>query len=540
MPQTNNGHLLNRLSVAQKLAILPFVFVIGISATLILMITQLQNQKQDAVVVHLGNSVRVLQERYFNEVFLDASGLAADSRETQRTMVKTTTLLRDGGNLGSYSGLNDLVVIPPAATRSIQDKLSNCLKQIDDYVRVGEIYLAMSKTDPARSQVLTSLRESSKKLDTQLLETVQEFTILSEDKISSFISRQIAACVILIFVSGAIAWLITRQVTTPLRHLVRVADGIANGDLRQEKLRSSSTAELGKLSNVFNTMLDNLRDLASQNISVAKNLSAASAEVLASVQQQAAATKQQAASVQETTTTMEEIGQSGVQIADRARQVSATAADAAQAGSTGLEAVQNTNRNMIAIREQVEAVAEKIVMLSERTQAIGEIIATVTDIAEQSNLLALNAAIEAAAAGEHGRSFSVVANEIKNLADQAKESTVRVRSILGDIQSGINSSVMLTEEAVKRVESGKQLAEIAENTILQMANTSKDSTFAFQQIVGATSQQQIGFEQITLALRAISNGADQNAASNSLLERAAMSLNVMGQQLQSTAERYQI
>ncbi|MBC7532782.1 MAG: methyl-accepting chemotaxis protein [Oligoflexus sp.] len=540
MPHINNGHILNRLSVAQKLAILPFVFVIGISATLILMITQLQNQKQDAVVVHLGNSVRVLQERYLNEVFLDASGLLAESRETLRTMVKTTTLLRDGGNLGSFSGLNDLDVIPAAVTTSLQNKLSDCLKQIDAYARLGEIYLAMPKSDPERSKALMSLKEASKMLDMQLLETIQEFTILSEGKISSFISRQIAACVILIFVSGAIAWLITRQVTTPLRHLVRVADGIANGDLRQEKLASSSTAELGKLSNVFNTMLDNVRDLASQNISVAKNLSAASAEVLASVQQQAAATKQQAASVQETTTTMEEIGQSGVQIADRARQVSATAADAAQAGSTGLEAVQNTNRNMIAIREQVEAVAEKIVMLSERTQAIGEIIATVTDIAEQSNLLALNAAIEAAAAGEHGRSFSVVANEIKNLADQAKESTVRVRSILGDIQSGINSSVMLTEEAVKRVESGKQLAEIAENTILQMANTSKDSTFAFQQIVGATSQQQIGFEQITLALRAITNGAEQNAASNSLLERAAMSLNVMGQQLQSTAERYQI
>ena len=104
----------------------------------------------------------------------------------------------------------------------------------------------------------------------------------------------------------------------------------------------------------------------------------------------------------------------------------------------------------------VEEVAENIVALSEKTQAVGEIIATVNDVAERSNLLALNAAIEAAAAGEQGNRFSVVANEMKNLADQAKDSTVQVRTILSDIQKGINSSVMLTEEAVKRVESGKQ------------------------------------------------------------------------------------
>ena len=138
--------------------------------------------------------------------------------------------------------------------------------------------------------------------------------------------------------------------------------------------------------------------------------------------------------------------------------------------------------------------ADNIVALSEKTQAVGEIIATVNDIAEQSNLLALNAAIEAAAAGDQGSRFSVVANEMKNLADQAKESTVQVRTILGDIQKGINSSVMLTEEAVKRVEAGKQQADVTERTIREMAETTQESVQAFQQIIGAANQQQIGFE----------------------------------------------
>jgi methyl-accepting chemotaxis protein len=99
----------------------------------------------------------------------------------------------------------------------------------------------------------------------------------------------------------------------------------------------------------------------------------------------------------------------------------------------------------------------------------------VNDLAEQSHLLALNAAIEAAAAGEHGRSFTVIAGEVKNLADQSREATVQVRVILGDIQKGINSSVMLTEEAVKRVDSGKQQADVANRTIRTMTDSIQQS-----------------------------------------------------------------
>ena len=193
---------------------------------------------------------------------------------------------------------------------------------------------------------------------------------------------------------------------------------------------------------------------------------------------------------------------------------------------------------MDAIQEQAETVAENIVTLSEKTQAVGEIIATVTDIAEQSNLLALNAAIEAAAAGEHGRTFAVVANEIKNLADQAEDATGKVRSILGDIQKGINTSVMLTEEVVKRVDSGKKQSDIVERTIRHMADSLSASIQAFQQITAATGQQQIGFDQVTQALRNIRQAADQTAISTNQLEKAATNLSGLGQQLSKNVEKY--
>ena len=114
------------------------------------------------------------------------------------------------------------------------------------------------------------------------------------------------------------------------------------------------------------------------------------------------------------------------------------------------ESIEVMNR----IREQMESIAESIVRLSEQGQTIGEIIATVNDLAEQSNLLAVNAAIEAARAGEQGKGFAVVAQEVKSLAEQSKQATAQVRAILGDIQKATNSAVMATEQGSKAVEAG--------------------------------------------------------------------------------------
>jgi methyl-accepting chemotaxis protein len=329
------------------------------------------------------------------------------------------------------------------------------------------------------------------------------------------------------------------SITRPLAEFMQFVGRVGDGDLTQ-KANISSADELGELAVCLDRMVAGLKDVAGQTRFATQNLNAASAEILASTQQQAAGTGEQAAAIQQTTTTMEEVTQSGAQITERAKQVAASAESTSAASRVGLQAVENTSRTMETIREQAEAVAENVVSLSEKTQAIGEIISTVNDIAEQSHLLALNAAIEAAAAGEHGRSFSVIASEVKNLADQSREATVQVRSILGDIQKGINSSVMLTEEAVKRVESGKQQADVADRTIRDMTDNIQQSVQAFQQIVAGSNQQQIGFTQVMQAVRNIGQASQQTADSTRQLEKAAVNLTALAQQLQKAVERYQL
>jgi methyl-accepting chemotaxis protein len=341
---------------------------------------------------------------------------------------------------------------------------------------------------------------------------------------------------VLVGISGT---LIQRSITVPLGNFVAFVDRVGKGDLTQQAVVVSND-EVGVLGNGMNLMVAGLKNVNGQIASVTENMNAASAQILASAKQQASSTKEQAATVQEITSTMQEISQSGSQIVAKAKEVAGVAEQATSASASGMNAVQNTNRTMEAIREQVEEVAENIVALSEKTQAVGEIISTVNEIAEQSNLLALNATIEAADAGDEGCRFSVVASEMKNLADQAKECTVHVRKILGEIQKAINTSVMLTEEAVKRVESGKQQAEVSENVIRLISSSTEESIQAFQQIIGATNQQQVGLEQVAQGMKDIDLAAQQNATGTGQLEQAVVSLSAMSRQLQTAVACYKV
>ena len=340
-------------------------------------------------------------------------------------------------------------------------------------------------------------------------------------------------------VGAAIAFYMHRSITGPLASFMGFVERVGRGDLTQ-KTGVVRGDELGLLARHLDQMVDGLKEFATQSRAGAENLNSAAAETLASTKQQAASVEEQFAAVQETTATLEEITQSGTQISDRAKNLTAAAEAATDAGQTGLDAVADTARAMDAIREQAEAVAENIVLLSEKTQTIGEIIATVNDIAERSHLLALNAAIEAAAARENGGGFSVVANEIKNLADQAKEATAAVRVNLSDIQQGINTSVMLTEEAVKRVAMGKDKTDSTQRTIHQLTENIQESVQAFQQIVAATNQQQIGLEQVTQALQNIRQASEQTAAGTNQVEQAAANLSALGEQLLRSAGSYRI
>jgi len=342
-----------------------------------------------------------------------------------------------------------------------------------------------------------------------------------------------------VVIGAIIVFLMRRSIVGPLQSFMLFVERVGRGELTGAPA-ATGTDEVGRLGVTLNSMVAGLKELAQQSREATNNLGAAISEIRASTQEQAAGVEEQLAAVQETAATVDEITHAGSQVTKRAQEVIASAQATSQTSIDGLRAVDETARSMDSIREQAELVAQNIVALSEKTQAISDIILSVNDISERSHLLALNAAIEAAAAGESGRSFSVVASEMKVLADQAKDATNQVRAILGDVQRGINTSVMLTEEAVKRASAGKQRTEISQRTIGEITHRFQESVQTFQQIVASTNQQQLGIEQVMGALQNIRQASQQTAAGTRQLNDAAGNLNGLSEQLLALSGRYKI
>jgi methyl-accepting chemotaxis protein len=190
------------------------------------------------------------------------------------------------------------------------------------------------------------------------------------------------------------------------------------------------------------------------------------------------------------------------------------------------------------IQDQMESVAASIVRLSEQSQAIGEIIATVSDLAEQSNLLAVNAAIEAAKAGEQGKGFAVVAQEVKGLAEQSKQATAQVRAILNDIQKAMSAAVMATEQGSKAVQAGVQQSAEAGQAIRMLAESIAESAQAATQIAASSQQQLVGMDQVAGAMENIKQASAQNAAGMKQVETTAQNLRDLGQKLKQLVEQY--
>lgn len=295
---------------------------------------------------------------------------------------------------------------------------------------------------------------------------------------------------------------------------------------------------LAGLGTGLNEMSRSLRDLSSEITAVTANASSGTAEILATISQQTSAAGEQAAAIQEVNATIRQVQATAEQTTQSATYVSSLADRALASSQEGLRAVDGSVAGMDEIRRRVGAIAQDMIELSERTQQIGEIITTVNNLAEQSNLLALNATIEAARAGEQGRGFAVVAAEVRNLAEQSKEATAQVRGILGEIQKATNAAVMATEEGTKGVDAGTRLAQRTGEVIQQLSEVVGDAAQAAARIVGAVQQQSTGTDQLAIALRDISQATAQMAAGARESQQAVAEINGLMRSLTGAVQRF--
>jgi methyl-accepting chemotaxis protein len=320
------------------------------------------------------------------------------------------------------------------------------------------------------------------------------------------------------------------------------AAAIAKGDLN---VRVTPKSEQDVLSNSFNVMADRLRRSAKAEKEVqaslaegTQSLSSATTQISATITEQTSGAQEQAAALTETTSTVEELRATSELTAKKSNEVAQIAQAAVKVGEDGAQAVESIMKGMQNIREKVDAIAQNILTLSEQTQQIGEITSAVNDIADQSNLLALNATIEAAKAGEQGKGFAVVAEEVRNLAEQSKQSTAKVRTILGEIQKATNAAVMASEQGTKGVDAGMVLAEKAGDVIRKLGENIRGAAQAVQQITASASQQSVGMDQIAQAMREMDQSTKQFVIGAKEMESAASSLTTLSGQLKRLTDSF--
>lgn len=234
-----------------------------------------------------------------------------------------------------------------------------------------------------------------------------------------------------------------------------------------------------------------------------------STEIAATLEQQERTTALAASAVNQTTTTMDELEASSRQSAEQAQSSAAGARQALHLTEIGTQAVGRSLEAQGLLKEKVTGLAQQISQLSAQTSQIGNISKLVSEIANQTNMLALNAAVEAVRAGEQGRGFSVVASEIRKLADQSQKSAHKINTLVGDIQGAINSTVLVTHEGTQTVERGVDIARETSDALNGVRDSINDVVQSSQQIAWNAQQQVTAIEQVVEAMNSLNVGAKE-------------------------------
>ena len=316
--------------------------------------------------------------------------------------------------------------------------------------------------------------------------------------------------------------------------LAEQAHKIARGDLSQQ------VAFPGPFGQAINTMVTNLREMTGKSQEAASRIGSSSSEIVAAAQEQASGAAQQAAVVREVTAKMEELSTTARQIAENSSEVTAVAEKTLKRAAEGQGLMAESTESMALLRSKTEDSAKTILDLGKKSRHIGDIIDIINEIAIETKMLSLNAAIEAAKAGEAGKGFSVVAGEIRRLAEDVVKSTVTIKDVLLEIQSAASASVLAAEESVRGAEEGamrlNRVGFSLEN-IMAMAEQTAESA---RQISVATNQQKEASEQAVMTMREISEVANQTAtvAENSI--SSASDLNRLAEELRSQVSQFKI
>ncbi|MDP4083968.1 MAG: methyl-accepting chemotaxis protein [Bacillota bacterium] len=447
----------------------------------------------------------------------------------------------------------------------------------DHYIQVAEKAITLKRVnDPAYTEVLskegfplvTSVRDVANemiKLQNARIAQVRKETL---SKVKALQFNLSLSTLIALLLGAFIALWMGKKISARVRNLAIRAEKIASGDLTQEEMKVRANDEIGDLTISFNAMTQSLRDVIHHITKSAEQVAAASGKLFATAEQTTKASEQISSAIQEvasgaevqlrsseeSVSAIEEVAIGTQKIAESALSVRDSVQDANILNAQGNESVQKAIGQMNVIDQKFEKTIHEIGLLKERSLEIRKIIEVITGVAEQTNLLALNAAIEAARAGEHGKGFAVVADEVRRLADQSRSSAGQIVQLIEQIQRETENVNQSMTENLNEVELGKtvmrETGEIFEKILSSFAQVNKQ----IQEVSSSSKQISVNTQQVTIAVeqlstiareaaensQSVATSSEEQLASFEDITASSETLSILAQELQGTIAKFNI
>ncbi|MFZ5998127.1 MAG: methyl-accepting chemotaxis protein [Nitrospirota bacterium] len=383
------------------------------------------------------------------------------------------------------------------------------------------------------------LRAAMKQLNEMLMNKFDDRTKRLESVISKLeiilVIAALLSCVFAIVVST----MMIRKILEYVHGVAAVTKLAANGDLSQSAPVKSDD-EIGEMAKGFNTMMENLRRMIGNINDVTNTVANSSSELSTTVHHITTRVDEQSGKTTQVATSSAEMSQTVLDIARNASNIASSATDTLRVAREGEEVVSKTVQEVQEIARTVSDSSGLMSSLGTRSKQIGEIVGVIKDIADQTNLLALNAAIEAARAGEQGRGFAVVADEVRKLAERTTKATAEISGMITAIQEETERALAGMDESLKKVESGASLSREAGEALHKILKSVDDLQSMVQQIASATEEMSAVSEGINSDIEAIAALAHETSTDANKIASESTDLSKLAEELRSTTNQFRL